>query len=325
VNPRAYEEFLKANSFEEQNTPESWRKALSSYQEAAQLDPNFARAYVGIARCHNYLNGWGVVPAGEAIAAADAANAQALKLDPQLAEAYDERAWTRMFFHWDFPGAERDFRRALELDPGSSDTHDGLADYLVAMGRFDEGFREMKRAQDLDPLSLIVNTDYCWLLRNAHRYDDALTQCNATLKLDPSYTYALKLVPLLYARKGDYVEAHKSATRLGGCDFLCIAMMDEILGAPGVAGAFDTWLKAQKNQPDSFFLASAFSELGRKDEAFAWLEKAYEQRSGGNQMIYLGIDPRFDRLHSDPRFDAFLRLAGLPPQLQSGFTRAPQP
>jgi TolB-like protein/DNA-binding winged helix-turn-helix (wHTH) protein len=314
VNPRAYEAFLRADSFEEQNTPESWRQALSSYQQAAQLDPNFARAYVGIARCHNYLNGWGVVPAGEAIAAADAANAKALKLDPELAEAYDERAWTLMFFHWDFPGAERDFRRALELDPGSSDTHDGLADYLVAMGRFEEGFREVKRAQDLDPLSLVVNTDYCRLLRYAHRYDDALTRCNATLELDPNYTYALKLAANLYARKGAYAEAHKIAARLGGCDAPCIAMIDEIHGAPGVAGAFNTWLKAQKEQPDSFFLAGAFAELGRKDEAFSWLEKAYEQRSGGNQMIYLGIDPSFDRLHSDPRFDAFLNHAGLPPR-----------
>jgi TolB-like protein/DNA-binding winged helix-turn-helix (wHTH) protein/Tfp pilus assembly protein PilF len=325
VNPRAYEAFLKAESLEEQNTPATWRKALTSYQEAAQLDPNFARAYVGIARCHNYLNGWGVVPAGEATAAADAANAKALELDPELAEAYDERAWTLMFFHWDFPGTERDFRHALELDPGSSDSHDGLADYLVAIGRFDEGFREVKRSLDLDPLSLVVNTDYCRLLRYAHRFDDAVTQCHATLELDPNYTYALKLAAQLYGRKGDYAEAHAIAARLGGCDARCIAMMDEIHGAPGVAGAVDTWLRAQKQPPDAFFLASAFAQLGRKDEAFAWLEKAYEQRDGGNQMIFVAIDPSFDRLHSDPRFDAFLSQAGLPPQPHHDRTPPSQP
>jgi TolB-like protein/DNA-binding winged helix-turn-helix (wHTH) protein len=323
-NPRAYEAFFKAESLEEQNTPESWRKALLSYQEAAQLDPDFARAYVGIARSHNYLNGWGVVPAGEAIAGADAANAKALELDPELAEAYDERAWTLMFFHWDFPGAERDFRRALELDPGSSDTHDGLADYLVALGRFDEGFREAKRARDLDPLSPVVNTDYCRLLEYAHRYDDALAQCDATLKLDPNYTYALNLEADLYARKGEYAKAHKIVAMAGGCDARCIAMMDEIYGAPGVAGSFDVWLKAQKAQPDAFFLAGALASLGRKDEAFAWLEKAYEQRAGGNQMIYVSMDPSFDRLHSDPRFDAFLSRAGLPRQSQRDQTRTPQ-
>jgi TolB-like protein/DNA-binding winged helix-turn-helix (wHTH) protein len=322
VNPRAYEAFLKGDSFEEENTPESWRKALLYYQEATQLDPNFARAYVGVARSKNYLNGWGVVPAGEAIAAADAANAKALELDPELGEAYDERAWTLMFFHWDFPGTERDFRHALELDPGSSDTHDGLADYLVAMGRFDEGLQEVKRARDLDPLSLVVNTDYCRLLRYVHRYDDALAQCNATLQLDPNYTYALNLTGTLYERKGEYSEAHRIFARRGGCDASCVAMIDEIHGAPGVAGAFDAWLKAQKEQPDAFFLAGAFAELGRKDEAFAWLEKAYEQRSGGNEMIYIGLDPSFDRVRSDPRFDAFLRRAGLPAQPHAGAIQA---
>jgi TolB-like protein/DNA-binding winged helix-turn-helix (wHTH) protein len=312
VNPRAYEAFLKGESSEEQNTPETWRKALSYYQETVELDPNFARAYVGIARSQNYLNGWGVVPAGAATAAADAANAKALALDPESAEAYNERAWTLMFFHWDFPGTERDFHRALELDPGSSDAHDGFADYLVATGRFDEGFRELKQALDLDPLSLVVNSDYCRMLRYAHRYDEGLKQCLATLKLDPTYTYALNLTSHLYAAKGDFADANRIAAENPNCNTSCIAMMDEIHGAPGVKGAYDTWLKTQKTQPDAYFLAGALAELGRKDEAFVWLEKAYEQRAGGNQLIYVGIDPSFDRLRGDPRFDAFLSRAGLP-------------
>jgi TolB-like protein/DNA-binding winged helix-turn-helix (wHTH) protein len=321
VNPRAYEAFLKGNSLEE-NTPESWRKALSYFQEATQLDPNFARAYVGIARSYNYLNGWEAVPVGEATAAADAADAKALELDPELGEAYAERAWTLMFFHWDFPGTERDFRHALELDPGSSDDRNGFADYLIAMGRFNEGLQEIRTARDLDPLSLVVNTDYCRLLTYARRYDDALAQCNATLELDPNYAYALDLTAHLCERKGEYSEAHKIFARRGGCDVSCVAMEDEIHGAPGVAGALDTWLKAQKEQPDAFFLATAYANLGRKDQAFAWLEKAYEQRAGGNQMIYVGLDPSFDRLHSDPRFGAFLRRAGLPPQPHGLVTHA---
>ncbi len=321
VNPRAYDTFLKGNSLD-QNTPESWRKALSYFQEATQLDPNFARAYVGIARSYNYLNGWAAVPVGEATAAADVADAKALELDPQLGEAYAERAWTLMFFHWDFPGTERDFRHALELDPGSSDDHNGFADYLIAMGRFNEGLQEIRRARELDPLSLVVNTDYCRLLTYARRYDDSLAQCNATLELDPNYAYALNLTVNLWERKGEYSEAHKIFARQGGCDGSCMAMEDEIHGAPGVAGAFDSWLKAQKEQPDAFFLATAYANLGRKDQAFAWLEKAYEQRAGGNQMIYVGLDPDFDRLRSDPRFDAFLHRAGLPPQPHDLATQA---
>lgn len=141
VNTPAYEAFLKGKFFE-QNTPETERKALQYFQQAVELDPNFARAYVGIARCYNYLASWEAVPPGEAAASSDAAVAKALELDPNLGEAYGERAWTLLFFHWDFPGAERDFRRSLELDPGSADDHDGLGAYFIALRRFDDGLRE---------------------------------------------------------------------------------------------------------------------------------------------------------------------------------------
>ena len=139
------------------------------------------------------------------------------------------------------------------------------------------------------------------------------------LELNPDYKYALNLTGESYARKGEYSEAHKIWAKAWGCDASCFAMGDEIHGVPGVVGAFDAWLKAQKEQPESYFLASAYAGLGRKDQAFAWLEKAYEQRSGGNQMTFLAVDPHFDSLRSDPRFDAFLRRVGLPPQTHIGF------
>ena len=109
-----------------------------------------------------------------------------------------------------------------------------------------------------------------------------------------------------------------------GCDASCIAMRDEIHGAPGVSGAFDAWLKAQKKQPDAFFLAQAFAGLGRKNQAFARLEKAYEQRSVGD-MTFLPVDPGFDPLRSDPRFDAFLHCVGLPPQPHTVSTETSRP
>jgi len=320
VNTPAYEAFLKGKFFE-QNTPETEKKALQYFQQAVELDPNFARAYVGIARCHNFLAGWGAIPSGEAAASADAAIAKALELDPNLGEAYGERAWTLLFFHWDFPGAERDFRHALELDPGSPEDHDGYSAYAVAMGRFDDSLREAKRARDLDPLSLVVNTDYCRYLGYARRYDDALAQCRATLELDSNYKYALTITGESYERKGEYSEAHKIWPILWKCDVLCLSAIDEIHAAPGVSGSFDAWLKTQKEQPTAFFLAYAYAGLRRKDEAFAWLEKAYEQRSGGNQMTFLAVDPSFDSLRSDPRFDAFLRRVGLPPQTNVGLTK----
>lgn len=313
VNTRAYEAFLKGHFFE-QNTPETLQKSIQFFRQAVELDPKFARAYVGVARSTNYLANWGGTPRGEAAATSDAAIAKGLELEPDLAEAYDERGWTRLLFHWDFPGAEGDFRHALELDPGSSDAHNGLSAYLMVMGRFDESREEIRRALDLDPLSLEVNADHCRGLNYSRKYDDAIAQCKATLELDPNNKYTLYYLGEFYGRKREYSAAHQIWARYGGCDASCMAMRDEIHGAPGATGAFDAWLKAQKRQPDAFFLARAYAGLGRKDQAFLWLEKAYEQRSGGDDMTYLSVDPDFDSLRADPRFDAFLKHVGLPPQ-----------
>ena len=275
VDPQAYEALLKGNYFFEQNTEATTKKALQYFQKALHLDPKFARAYVGIARSYNFL-GDGIVPSGEAAAAADAAVANALQLQPDLAAAYAERGWTLLYYHWDFPGAERDFRHALELDPGLMDAHEGYGNYLVVTGRFEEGLQEMKRARDLAPLSPIVITDYCNLLYETRRYNEAQTQCAAALELDPNYGWALDtMVGVDYALK-DYPQAHAAMAKIldmnGQTDAATFAMFKEIHEAPSGVGVFDAWLKTQKD-PDPFFVASEYAWLGRRDEALAWLEK----------------------------------------------------
>jgi TolB-like protein/DNA-binding winged helix-turn-helix (wHTH) protein len=335
VNPAAYEAFLKGNYFDK-NTVETEPKALQYYQQATKLDPKFARAYVGVARSYNVIGDWQGIPLGEANAAADAAVAKALELDPGLGEAYAERAWTLMKFRWDFPDAERDFRRGLESDSVTSSIPLGYGEYLVAMGRFDEGLRQMKRARDLDPLSVEMRADSCRMLGFARRDGDAIAQCNAALELDPHSRWTHYLLAEIYERERRYPEAHKimetfesprapQRAFVGNCDAACMAMQDEIHGVPGVEGAFDAWLKMQKEQPTAFFLAYANAGLGRKDQAFAWLEKAYQTRSRQHEMIFLAVDPRFDRLRSDPRFDVFLRHAGLPPQPHIGSAQPGRP
>jgi tetratricopeptide (TPR) repeat protein len=199
----------------------------------------------------------------------------------------------------------------------------------VATGRFDEGLQEMKRARDLDPLSVLVREDSCRMLGFARRDDDAIAECKAALELDPATRWAHYLLADIYERERRYPEAHEimaafksprapQGAFVGNCDASCMAMEDEIHGAPGVDGAFDAWLKVQREQPIPFFLAYANAGLGRKDRAFEWLEKAYQTRSRQQEMIFVAVDPRFDRLRSDPRFDAFLRRAGLPPQPHTG-------
>jgi serine/threonine protein kinase len=312
VDPRAYEALLKGNYFFRENSPETTQKALQYFLQAVELGPKLARAYVGIARCYNFL-GQRAVPAAEARAASDSAVAKALQLQPDLSEAYAERGWTLLFYHWDFPGAERDFRHAMELTPSSSDAHEGYGTYLVATGQFDEGLQQMKKARDLDPLSPFMLTDYCVELTYARRYDEAVTQCLAALELHPNFTWGLENIANTYMLKGDYAKAHPVMAKLG-CDAACIAMAEEINGAPGKSGAFDSWLKTQKEPPDAFFLAQSYAGLGRKDLAFASLEKAYQLHADPHGMTYTSVDPHFDRIRSDPRFNAFLRHAGFPPQ-----------
>jgi len=268
---------------------------------------------VGLARSYNYMVDTGLLPVGEATADADAAIAKALELDPSLGEAYAGRAWNLLRFHWDFPGAERDFRHALELDPNSSSAHEGLGSYFMAMGRFDEGLQEMSQAEAIDPLSARLKADYCSLLEIAGRLDEAIAKCNQSIELAPNYGFALEMTGEVYEAKGEYPEAHKFWAK-EGVDATSMAVWDELHGVPKVKGAFDAWLKKQKGPPNPYFYSIAYAHTGRKDEAFAWLEKAYEQRDGYPYMINTAVDPAFEPLRSDPRFDAFLRRAGLPPQ-----------
>jgi tetratricopeptide (TPR) repeat protein len=140
-----------------------------------------------------------------------------------------------------------------------------------------------------------------------------MTQCKATLELGPNQWPTLDLMARLYEETGAYREAHEILAKIGNCEADCLAMWDELYKVPGSAGAFDAWLKTQKTPPNAFFLATANACLGRNDQALAWLEKAREQRAD-LQMTFLAVDPSFDRLRSDPRFDAFLHRVGLPPQ-----------
>jgi TolB-like protein/DNA-binding winged helix-turn-helix (wHTH) protein len=313
VNPQAYEAYQKGQFYFEVNSPQAAQTSLNYFRLAVKLDPNFARAWVGIARSYNFL-GEQVVPFTQAAVGADAAIAKALELQPNLAEAYAERGWTGLYYHWDFPGAERDFQHALALDPNSSDAHEGLSDYFAEVGQFGDSIVETKRALEIDPNSPVIWTGYCLFLNFQRRYDEAAAKCSAALALDPNYHWGLFVASQVYFNKHDLAMAHAMWRRLGveAPDFL--AMMDEVNGAPEKGGAFDRWLKEQKTPPDPFWLAVCYAGLGRKNQAFNSLEQALEKRISPHQTTWIPWDPRFDSLRSDPRFDSLLRRAGLPLQ-----------
>lgn len=315
TNPQAYEALLKGYYFENLNTPESIHKSQQYFMDSARLDPTFARAHVGIARSYNFLADFGLIPSGEATASADAELAKALELDPNLGEAYAERGWMELFYHWDMPDAARDFRYAIQLDPGGAEFHQGLGHYLIRVGDQSQAFKEFDRSIELDPLSRRDQTDYCYVLMLAKHYDEARRHCQTALELDPHFDYGLMTLQELDERIGNYDAAHELVKQLGWCsDDLCMAAADEIHGRPGTAGSWDRWVKTLKQLPDPVDAAFADTALHRNDQAFADLEKLYEQHRAMQFLTFLNIDPFFATLYSDPRFDAFLKHAGLPPR-----------
>jgi TolB-like protein/DNA-binding winged helix-turn-helix (wHTH) protein len=319
VDPEAYQAYLKGEYFFAKFTHEGRRKALAYFQEAVEKDSNLVLAYVGISNVYQILGNLEFVLPSVAHPQGKLAIAKALEIDPHSGEAHAALAWRLLYYDWDFAASEKEFKYALELNPNVATTHQGYAKYFAALGRFPESIAEMKWALDLDPLSLNKMSDFCRVLLYARRYDDALTQCKAALEIDPNYGEALFMTGDVYAAMGKDLEAHRlyaKAETLWGENPVTIASMDRAFVKSGLRGEVQTWIEMNKQQIEGgkippIYMASLYSDCGRKDEAFAWLEKAYERRS--HYVIFVAVDPAFDLLHADPRFADLLRRIGLPP------------
>jgi TolB-like protein/DNA-binding winged helix-turn-helix (wHTH) protein/Tfp pilus assembly protein PilF len=319
VDPEAYQAYLKGEYFFAKFMPEDELKALTYFQKAVEKDPTLVLAYVGISSAYHILGNMEVVLPKVAYPQGNLAIAKALEIDPHSGEAHASRAWGLLYYDWDFSASEKEFKYALELNPNAASTHQGYANYFATLGKFPESEAEMKRALDLDPLSLNKMSDSCRFLFYARRYDDALTQCKAALEIDPNFLLALLNMGAVYKAMGKDSEAHKlyaKADTLLGENPATNAAMDRAFAKSGLRGEAQTWIELNKKQIEdgriSFSLALLYLDCGRKDEAFAWLEKAYERRSF--EMIFLAVNPKWDPLRSDPRFADLLRRIGLPQQ-----------
>jgi TolB-like protein/DNA-binding winged helix-turn-helix (wHTH) protein/Tfp pilus assembly protein PilF len=316
VGPEAYQAYLKGQYFFAKFTPEDEQKALTYFQEAVEKDPNLVLAYVGISNVYQILGNMEVILPKVAHPQGKLAIAKALEIDPRSGEAHAAHAWRLLYYDWDFAASEKEFKYALELNPNAATTHQGYGKYFAALGKFPESISEMKWALDLDPLSLNKMSDFCRVLLYARRYDEALTQCGAALEIDPNYVEALFLTANVYAAMGKRPEAHKvyaKAWTVWGENPATIAAVDRAFAKLGPLGASQTWFELNKKQIEEgkispINLAYRYAEFGRKDEAFPWLEKAYERRS--HYLIFVAVDPAFDSLHADPRFADLLRRIG---------------
>lgn len=304
--------------FYNKRTVDGFKKGIKYFQQAIDRDPTYAPAYVGLANCYALLQSYDELPPKDLAPKAKEAVTKALEIDATLAEAHASLAWTRMHYDWDWAGTEREFQRAIELNPNYAEAHHWYGLYLATRQRFDKAMAELNRARELDPLSLIISTNVGWLFYFARQYDQAIEQYGKTLEMDPNFFPARIKLAYAYAQKGMYEEAisefQKAGDNSGGSPFLAdLGYAYAIAGKSAEAEKVLDELEgeAAKRYISPFDIAIFYTGLGEKDRAFGWLEKAYEDRNG--TLAWLKVDPKLDSLRSDPRFTNLLLRVGLVP------------
>ncbi len=298
-------------------------KSRQYYEQAIKLDPNYALAYAGLADFYGFAFGFGLLPPEEKWAKAQEDNAKkALELDPTLGEAYNSLASDRLYYHRDWPGAERNFRRGLELSPNFAEMHAHYGFCLVLFGRNEEALAEVRRALDLDPLSFRFGFSSARLFFFVRQYDAALDQCRKTLELDPGSGFAHELLGDAYEKKQMQKEAvgeWSKAFRLSGLDDDA-SILERAYAESGFEPAVHALAQKQlerikeKTARGEYVPAAeyvtAYMRLGDKEQAFAWLAKASEER---NRLAFeIKVNPIFDPLRGDSRFESLLQKVFAP-------------
>ncbi len=316
-NSDAYHAYLKGRYFWNRFTPEDSAKALEQFREAIRLDPNYAQAHVGIADYHNWAAIFGIGAPSENFPLAKAAAIRALELDESLAEAHAALAFTNICYDWDWEGAEQRFKRALELNHNYGPAHQWYSNLLAAQGRCGAAIAEMKRAQEINPLSLMDRSITGWTYYHARQYELAERELKAIQETDRNFSNSYVLLGFVYERLGRYEDAfnslHKGLELMSG-SLIPLAVLGHALG---VSGKRDEALKivaqlkklADESYVSPYMLALVYTGLGDREAALASLEQAIEARD--EWLIWLGTEPKFDDLRSDPRFEALLKRVGL--------------
>ncbi len=311
-NVEAYQLYLQGLFYWNKWTQADFKKAADYFTQAVQKDPRYALSYAGLADTYSLLGDAGYLPPSEAWPKAKAAAMQALDIDDALAEAHTSLGLVREHFEWDWAGAEQEFRRAIELNPNSATAHHWYGAYLANMGRSEEGLRETKKAQELDPLSLIINTSLGWQLYVARHNDQAAEQLRKVLDIDAKFAPARRMLEEVYAQMGKQKEAvaeREKILSLSGSPELAASIEEDFFKA-GYKGVLQSWLDglteiSKHGYVSSYSIAQAYMRMGEKEKAFAWLEKAYEEHDSG--LVSLAVEPMFDAVRPDPRFRDILR------------------
>jgi len=318
VNRKALDDYLQGRFlFWNRRTDENLYKAISFFQSSVKEDPGYAPAYVGLADCYNFLGTVqiGSLPPMDARRQAEEAARKALEIDNEMAEAHVALGFVKQY-NWDWAAAEQELKLAIELNPNYAFAHDRYGSFLSSLGRAEEAIAEANRAQELDPLSLAISAQRGYILENARRYDEAIEQLRRVIEMDQYNFYAYWLLGHTYAVSGRFAESIQSCEKAAALSRTpgALGILGMCYGFAGRTGEankiLDELLELNRHRyVPTAAMANVYVGLGNKDQAFFWLEKAYQERS--NYMAYLKVLPFLDSLRGDPRFDDLLQRIGL--------------
>lgn len=325
VDPDAEQLYLKGIYYFNKRTPAGLNQAVDYFTQAVVRDPQYAEAYVGMADCYNLLREYSLMPESEAYPRAAAAAKRAIALDNSLSGAHSSLGFVDFYWSWDISSADREFRRAIELDPQAVIARHWYATFLLHLAKFPEALDEIGKAQKLDPESTAILADKSLILFYSGSTDQAIAQLQQLTAAEPDFLSPHNYLASIYLAKGNYsqylAESKKAATLLRDQQRLATVNAGERGWARGGArGMFTAILKQQQTlyaagKQSSYDLAQTEALLGNKDQAFSYLQDAYARRD--SQILRLRIDPTMSSLHSDPRFLQILVKLGLPAFPQS--------
>jgi len=313
-NLEAYNLYVQGRYFWNRRTEDGLNKAIDYFEQALELDPDYALAYTGIADAYSMLSGYNFLSAHESIPKAKTAALKALEIDKTLAEAYTSLAHIKERYDFDWLGSEEYYKRAIELNPNYPLAHHWYGGLFRVTGRFKKAYEELTKALELDPLSISISASLAQIHISLEEYDQAVTQCKKTLELAPNYGWAHEILALAYLKKLMYEEAiaeyQKAAAILRtylphlGCMYAVIGEREKALEILD-----ELHSQSQHRYVSDYKIAMVYACLGEKDKAFEYLDKAYENRDSGLHAVK--VDPLLEILRSDPRFKAFLKKMDL--------------
>ena len=314
-NTEAYQLYIRGRYYWNKRTDEGLKQAVAYFQRAINLDPQYALAYVGLSDSYNFLGafGLGVLPPTEVHPKAREAALNALAIDNTLAEAHTSLAFVKLYYDWDWPGAEKEYKLAIEANPKYALAHQWYSHLLMSIGRTNEALAEAIRALELEPASLATNMNVGWQYYFAQQNDSAIEVFKKTLDLDPGFIQAIWALGRTYAQKQMFNESIKSlqeAVSLSGGGPVYMSALGYTYAVSGNKKKAQQTIEdlkrlSRERYVSPYWIALDYAGLGNKETAFEWLGKAYSERSGG--MVWLATEPQWDNVRSDQRFQDLLR------------------